>query len=87
MAGAPQRGLETRSLISSTESMRGKGVSRHYLPSNEIVDCLKEMTESMSKHLAQKSLPYSPGITWTTDTPIGELREAMWNLKIRGSLL
>jgi uridine phosphorylase len=86
MAGGLQPALQTGSLVISTGSIRGEGVSRHYLPPTEIVESSQEMALGLSAILAKQNHSHSSGLTWTTDAPFRELRRDVMDYQNRGVL-
>ncbi len=86
MAGGLQTNLQTGSIILSTGSIRGEGVSRHYLPPAEIVESSYGMAQGVSAILTQQNHSHFSGLTWTTDAPFRELRKDVLDYQNRGAL-
>ncbi len=86
MAGALQPNLQTGSLVISTGSIRGEGLSRHYLPPAETVESSEEMVQGISTILTRQNHLHSSGLTWTTDAPFRELRKDVLDYQNRGGL-
>jgi uridine phosphorylase len=75
MAGGLQPEFGTGSLVISTSSIRGEGVSRHYLPPGTTVESSPEMVHGISELLNMQNHHHTLGTTWTTDAPFRELRK------------
>lgn len=86
MAGGLQSDLKTGSLILSTGAVRGEGVSRHYLPADEVVSASMEMAQDVSMALKKQDQTHHLGLTWTTDAPFRELRRDVLAYQNRGIL-
>lgn len=74
MAGGLQPELKTGSLVISTATIRGEGVSQHYLPPFPTVDSSEEIARGLSEMLMKHNQSHTSGLTWTTDAPFRELR-------------
>lgn len=86
MAGGLQESLSAGSLILSTGSIRGEGVTRHYLPPVETVESSEEILNKVSSVLSHKNINHTTGLTWTTDAPFRELRRDALAYQQRGIL-
>ena len=86
MAGGLQENLSAGDVVLSTRVIRGEGTTRHYLPQAEIVETTDEICRRVSDILLKKNVPYSSGITWTTDAPFRELRRDVLAYQQRGVL-
>ena len=86
MAGSLQDTLSVGSMILSTGAIRGEGVTRHYLPQNEMVESSPELTDRIESVLNKRSISCSRGLTWTTDAPFRELRKDVLAYQSRGIL-
>jgi len=86
LAGGLQEGQAAGHLVISRAAIRDEGVSRHYLPSAEIVESSKEMAEGLGAVLARQMQSFSAGVTWTTDAPFREMRGDVLNHQNRGVL-
>ena len=75
MAGGLQPELKMGSLVISTSTIRGEGVSHHYLPVDATVDASHELSHGLSKTLTKYNQLHTSGQTWTTDAPFRELRK------------
>jgi uridine phosphorylase len=74
MAGGLQDSLSVGNIVLSTGSIRGEGVTRHYLPPGETVEASPEILRQIESVLSKRKTPYQKGLTWTTDVPFRELR-------------
>ncbi len=86
LAGGLQEQLSTGSLVLSTGSIRGEGVSRHYLPAAEVVDSSSKSLQGISHTLRTQGHSFSAGLTWTTDAPFREIRRDVLEFQNRGVL-
>lgn len=86
LAGGLQDSLTAGDIILSTGTIRGEGVTRHYLPQAEIVEPSPEMISRIESVLMQKGTAFSKGLTWTTDAPFRELRKDVLAYQARGVL-
>jgi len=86
MAGSLQPELSTGSLVISTESLRGEGVSQHYLPPSASVESDAGMSRGLAEALSKRNAPHSQGRTWTTDAPFRELRDVVRTRQREGVL-
>ena len=86
MAGGLQENLSAGSIVLSTGSIRGEGVTRHYLPPGGIAESSAEMSNRVGEVLSKKNINFSKGITWTTDAPFRELRMDVLSYQSRGVL-
>ncbi len=50
-----------------TQAVRDEGTSYHYLPPGRKVKASREVTKALEITLQAHNIPYSRGITWTTD--------------------
>lgn len=87
MAGGLQPELTTGSLILATSAIRGEGVSRHYLPLNEMVESDSGLVQGISQILTRQNHPHQPGTVWTTDAPFRELRKDVIDHQKQGVLV
>lgn len=86
VAGGLQPNLQAGSLVLSSAAIRGDGVSRHYLPENEIVESNVVLLAGLSEALSAKKHLHSTGITWTTDAPFREMKSEVNAYQNRGVL-
>lgn len=86
MAGGLQQGQAAGDIVLSTGAIRGEGVTRHYLPSGEIVESSPELLGKMAGVLSNRAVSYSKGLTWTTDAPFREIRKDILAYQNRGVL-
>jgi uridine phosphorylase len=75
MAGGLQPELKAGSLVICRSSIRGEGVSQHYLPPHAMVDASGEMANGLSEILTKRNQSHTVGTVWTTDAPFRELRK------------
>ena len=66
-------------------AIRDEGFSYHYLPPSRIVYSEKEICRKICKYLDEESIPYTHGITWTTDAFYRETREKVALRKAEGA--
>ena len=72
--------------IIPTKALRDEGCSYHYLPPSRFVDLDMPMTEHIRRVLSEKAIPFSEGITWTTDGLFRETHEMVEYRKSEGCL-
>jgi len=58
-------------------ALRGEGTSYHYLPPTGFSHCDPALIEAARVVLAETSLPFEVGATWTTDAPFRETATAV----------
>ncbi|MCQ3939135.1 MAG: hypothetical protein DPW18_19130, partial [Chloroflexi bacterium] len=86
MAGGLQENLSAGDMLLSTGAIRGEGVTRHYLPPGETVETSDHIRGRVAEILSNQKMPFSEGITWTTDAPFRELRRDVLAYQARGVL-
>ena len=86
MAGGLQPELSTGSLVISTGSIRGEGVSQHYLPPHPTVESSTELVQGIGQILTKQNHVHALGTTWTTDAPFRELRRDVLEHEAQGVL-
>jgi uridine phosphorylase len=86
LAGGLQDGLSAGSIVLSTGSIRGEGVTRHYLPPAETVESSPEVIQNIESVLMKRKADFSKGLTWTTDVPFRELRRDVLMYQSQGVL-
>lgn len=70
--------------IIPTKALRDEGCSYHYLPPSRFVDLDMPMTDHIRCVLSEKAIPFSEGITWTTDGLFRETHEMVAYRKSEG---
>jgi len=86
MAGGLQPELTTGSLVISTSSIRGEGVSQHYLSPDPTVEASAELVQGIGQILTKQNHVHALGTTWTTDAPFRELRRDVLKHEAQGVL-
>lgn len=86
MAGALQPNLQVGDLVLSSRAICGEGVSRFYVPENEIVESNTSLVSGFSQVLTAKNHIHSIGTTWTTDAPFREMKSVVGVYQNRGML-
>jgi uridine phosphorylase len=86
MAGGLQPELNTGSLVISTNTIRGEGVSGHYLPPHSRVESSTGLVRGVSEVLTKQNHLHTLGVTWTTDAPFRELRRDVLEHQKQGVL-
>lgn len=76
---------ENRFII-PTKALRDEGCSYHYLPPSRFVELDMPMTEHIRRILSEKNIPFSEGITWTTDGLFRETHEMIAHRKSEGCI-
>jgi uridine phosphorylase len=69
-----------------TAALRDEGTSYHYLPPSRRVEADTEVVLKLTDLLEQEGLPYSAGLTWTTDAPYRETQQLVAARRSEGCL-
>ena len=70
--------------IIPTKALRDEGSSYHYLPPSRFVDLDMPMTDHIRRVFSEKSIPFTEGITWTTDALYRETQDMVNHRKNEG---
>lgn len=71
-AGAVRPGLVLGHVVVPTGAIRDEGTSFHYLPPARQVDTDPVVAAHLVRVLQHHGIPYTSGLTWTTDAPYRE---------------
>lgn len=67
--------LPENHFIVPTKALRDEGCSYHYLPPSRFTELDMPMTDHIRRFFSEKAIPFSEGITWTTDGLFRETHE------------
>ena len=73
-------------LILPTGAVSDEGTSKHYLQNKPIVEPDHSLISEMESLFDEKKIPFSKGLTWTTDAPYRETPEKIHRMKSEGCI-
>jgi len=85
-AGVLDSTLDRGHVIIPVKALRDEGSSFHYLPPSRFVDADKEVVRKLEAVLQKNNVPYTTGITWTTDAIYRETRGKVAKRRAEGCI-
>lgn len=85
-AGTLQPCLIAGSAVLSTKAIRGEGVSRYYAKLSDYAVASDDLNNAIESSLKCNKMPYSKGVTWTTDAFYRETKRAVKRYNKKGVL-
>lgn len=73
-------------IIIPTKAIRDEGCSYHYAPASDTIDVNRKYTDLFIEVLKEREIPYTVGITWTTDAIYRETRARAERRKAQGAV-
>jgi uridine phosphorylase len=74
-AGGLQRDSRVGDIVVCNRAIRDEGVSHHYLPPGKFAEPTVELTGRLASEFAERSVEFTTGCAWTSDTPYRETLE------------
>ncbi len=84
--GGLQTTLAAGDIIVCDRAARDEGTSSHYLPPAPYVDGNSSLAGSLNERIKSKGINCKLGLTWTTDAPYRETRQAIEHYQSEGAL-
>jgi uridine phosphorylase len=85
-AGALVPGLALGHAVIATGAIRDEGTSFHYASPAPRIEVDREVVGALTALLAERSVPYVAGLTWTTDAPFRETAASVAARRDQGCL-
>lgn len=73
--GVLDKSIEVGQLLVVEGAIRDEGFSYHYAPPSRIIYTQSNVKEAICTYLDERNIPYTKGLTWTTDAICRETRE------------
>jgi nucleoside phosphorylase len=73
-AGAVRPGLALGHVVIPDAAIRDEGTSYHYAPPGRIIKADPVLVRAAEAVLTERGIPFTTGMTWTTDAPFRETR-------------
>jgi uridine phosphorylase len=84
MAGGLQPDLAAGAVVVCTQAIRDEGTSYHYLSPSKYVDADPDLVERLKGALRGAGIPFTSGVTWTTDGAYQETAEEVRDYQAEG---
>jgi uridine phosphorylase len=86
-AGSLRADLPPGSLVVCDSALRDEGVSYHYLPGGGPAYPSESLTRRLEDALTRRGVPFSTGVSWTTDAIYRETSEEVLRFREEGALV
>lgn len=83
--GVLDKAIEVGQLLVVEGAIRDEGFSYHYAPPSRVIYSEPCVTDAVCAYLGERSIPYTQGLTWTTDAICRETRERVAARKEEGA--